>query len=130
MQLPHNFKRILLHLARSKEHPDGSARHGYEFVAPLDGGGKIDLEAWRSHRANCRVRRFWAGEPDEHGVLVHRSGGKTGVWSFDYDAARSDDDEAGYRFGDHSFAPGEYVSVRDEEGVLHTFRVVSVAAAS
>jgi hypothetical protein len=34
--LPHEFKRIRLELARSKEFPEGSATHGYEFVAPLD----------------------------------------------------------------------------------------------
>jgi hypothetical protein len=130
MSLPPNFKRILLHLARSKDHPDGSARHGYEFMAPLDDAGRIDLAKWREHRAQCGVRRFWAGEPDEFGHLVHRSGGKTGVWAFDYEAGQADDDEAGYRFGDHSFAAGEYVSVRDDDGVLHTFRVVSVASAN
>ena len=36
MSLPHNFKRITLNLARSKEHPAGSTRHGYDIVAPLD----------------------------------------------------------------------------------------------
>ena len=30
------------------------------------------------------------------------------------------------RFGDHAFRVGEYVSVREEEGQLLTFRVVSV----
>lgn len=38
------LQRIRLHLARSKAFPDGSARHGYEFVAPLDARGHIDLE--------------------------------------------------------------------------------------
>ncbi len=31
--LPHSFKRIRLNLARSMEFPQGSAKHGYEFVA-------------------------------------------------------------------------------------------------
>jgi hypothetical protein len=31
---PDNLKRIRLELARSKELPEGSATHGYEFVAP------------------------------------------------------------------------------------------------
>ena len=42
MKLPHSFKRIRLHLARSKEFPAGSAQHGYEFVAPLDAKSHID----------------------------------------------------------------------------------------
>ena len=42
---------IRLQLARSKEFPVGSARHGYDIVAPLDKDGHIDLELWRKHRA-------------------------------------------------------------------------------
>jgi len=58
-QLPHTLKRIRLNLARSKQFPAGSARHGYEFVAPLDAAGHIDVELWRKHREHCGVRRFW-----------------------------------------------------------------------
>ena len=66
-QLPHVLKRIRLNLARSKEFPGGSARHGYEFVAPLDAAGRIDPQLWREHREHCGVRRFWQGEPDQVG---------------------------------------------------------------
>jgi hypothetical protein len=30
-----DLNRIVLNLARSKEFPDGSSRHGYDFIAPL-----------------------------------------------------------------------------------------------
>ena len=75
MTLPRAFKRIRLELARSKEFPTGSARHGYEFVAPLDDNGHIDPKLWQEHRDHCRVRRFWNDEPDEIGRLVHKPGG-------------------------------------------------------
>ena len=74
--LPHNFKRIRLNLARSKEFPQGSSRRGYEFVAPLKANGHIDEAQWRKDRAHCRVRRFWEGQADEIGILVHRPGGR------------------------------------------------------
>lgn len=129
--LPNAFKRIRLNLARSKEFPQGSSRHGYEFVAPLDNKGHIDAELWTQHRNHCRVRRFWEGEADEHGVLVHRPGGpEHGRWVFDYDQATDTDDESGYRFGTHVFQPGEYVSIRNEEGEMHTFRVATVEPAT
>ena len=129
--LPNAFKRIRLNLARSKEFPQGSSRHGYEFVAPLDSNGHIDAELWKQHRDNCRVRRFWEGEADEHGLLVHQPGGKEhGRWVFDYDQTADTDDESGYRFGTHVFRPGEYVSIRSEEGEMHTFQVVTVEPAS
>jgi hypothetical protein len=129
--LPHSFKRIRLNLARSKEFPQGSRRHGYEFVAPLDASGHIDAALWEQHRHACRVRRFWEGEPDEHGFLVHRPGGPEHQrWVFDYDATAEDDDESGYRFGAHAFRPGEYVSIRSEEGEMHTFQVATVEPVS
>ena len=129
--LPHTFKRIRLNLARSKEFPQGSERHGYEFVAPLDDKGHIDVTLWRQHKDNCRVRRFWEGEDDQVGFVVHKPGGPEHArWIFDYNSARVDDDESGYRFGSHAFRPGEYVSVRDDDGEMHTFTVVSVEPAT
>jgi hypothetical protein len=128
--LPHSFKRIRLNLARSKEHPLGSAQHGYEFVAPLTADGHIDVEAWRKEREHCRVRRFW-GDEEEVGRLVHKPGGPEHArWVFDYDDTAEEDDEAGYRFGAHAFVPGEYVSIRDEDGDMHTFQVVTVEPAT
>ncbi len=129
--LPHVLKRIRLNLARSKEFPTGSSQHGYEFVAPLDANGHIDPELWRKQREHCRVHRFWAGEDDEIGRLVHKPGGpEHGRWIFDYDETAEFDDEAGYRFGTHVFRLGEYVSIRDEDGEMHTFQVASVEPAS
>lgn len=122
-----HLKRIRLNLARSPEFPNGSTYHGYEFVAPLDAEGFIDAEAWRAHRDRCTVRRFWASEQDEIGRLVHKPGGRDHArWVFDYDEATDDDDEAGYRFGSHAFRVGEYVSIRGEDGDMHTFQVVTV----
>lgn len=129
--LPHAFKRIRLNLARSKDYPAGSSRHGYEFVAPLDAQGHIDPKLWQQYRKQCGVRRFWEGQEDEVGRLVHKPGGpEHGRWVFDYDESAEYDDEAGYRFGTHVFRPGEYVSIRDEDGELHTFQVVSVEPAA
>jgi hypothetical protein len=130
-QLPHVLKRIRLKLARSKEFPQGSIKHGYEFVAPLRPDGRIDAELWHKYREHCGVRRFWEGEDDEVGRLVHKPGGSEHArWIFDYDETAEDDDEAGYRFADHPFRNGEYVSIRDAEGEMHTFQVASVEPAT
>lgn len=127
-KLPHVFKRIRLELARSKVFPNGSATHGYEFVAPLDRHGLIDPVQWSEHRSQCGVRRFWDDE-EENGHLVHRPGGAEHArWMFDYNAAAQYDDEAGYKFGSHRFGLGDYVSIADEKGLMNTFRVVSVEA--
>ncbi len=129
MSSPDGLHHILLHMARSKDFPGGSAAHGYAFRAPLDAEHRIDLARWKSSRAHCVVRRFWPGEADEHGFLVHKPGGRGGAtWAFDYDQDSADDDEAGYRLGEHRFVPGEYVSIRGEDGVMHTFVVAKVDA--
>lgn len=118
---------ITLHLARSKEFPEGSARHGYEITAPLDASGHLDASEWKGKRTQCRVRRFWSGEGDRYGLLTHRPGGAGGAtWTIDYDPERTSDDEAGYRLNTHVFAKGEYVSIMDEDEKLHTFQVVEV----
>ncbi len=119
--------RISLQLARTKAFPEGSAGHAYIFHAPLDEAQHIDAEAWKSMRKDCTVERRWNGDPPQHGFLVHRPGGVEGAtWGFDYDPKTSSDDEAGFRFGDHRFEIGDYVSIRDPEGELHPFKVVDV----
>ncbi|WP_414468152.1 hypothetical protein [Methylobacterium currus] len=121
--------RVTLTLARCPEHPDGSAGRGYDLVAPLGPGGRLDAALWREARDHCRVRRFWTGEPDRHGRLVHRAGGEGGAtWLIDYDDRTTDDDEPGYRLGTHAFVVGEYVSIRDAgSGDFQTFMVAYVS---
>lgn len=118
------LKHIRLELARDSDFPHGSRTRGYEFVAPLDGAGRLDADGWHSARDRCRVKRFWEGETSEVGKLVRRRGGN---WAFDYDPTRADDDEPGYKLDKHRFVPGEYVSFREHDGVMRTFRIVAVA---
>jgi hypothetical protein len=119
-----SLKTIRLELARTADHPEGDPRHGYEFSAPLDPGGRIDATAWKSQRQFCTVRRFSPGGDDEYGHLVHGPGRR---WSFHYDiASEPQEDEPGYRFESHVFKPGEYVSLTEKDGETRTFRVVSL----
>lgn len=117
------LKTIRLNLARTREFPDGSERHYYRFTAPLDADGRLDPDAWRKHRERCRVVRNWGAEEEDVGHLVHRPGGS---WGFHYDIDGDEADESGFKLGDHRFVPGEYVSIRDEDGEMNTFRVVTI----
>ena len=116
------FRKIRLVLARSAEFPQGSTDFGYEFVAPLDGDGHIDVEVWRKNKSRCTVRRFWRGEDDELGLLAHHRNG----WVFDYDPDDTDDDEPLFNFAHHEFKENEYISVTEHDGVQRTFRVVDL----
>lgn len=116
--------KIRLELARDHDFPDGSSARGYEFSAPLGDDGHIDHEAWKNLRERCRVRRFWEDEDDEVGHLIRKPGGS---WALHYDLlGDADDDESGYRFGDHVFKPGEYVSIKEHDDQMRTFKVVMV----
>ena len=124
------FRKIRLELARSKGHAEGSPGDGYEFVAPLDATDHIDLETWKRERGRCFVHRMEKGITVERGLLVHRAGGAGGsTWAFEYGPGGEVEEDAGYRFAAHAFTPGEYVSVRDEDGDLRTYRVASVKPA-
>ncbi len=104
---------ILPNLARSKDFPNGSPRRGYDFTAPLE------ADLWKKYRDYCRARRFWPGEQDEVGRLVHNPDGADHArWVFDYNFGEDDGDEVGYRFGVHAFLPGEYVSISGLNGKL------------
>ncbi|HEY7610767.1 MAG TPA: hypothetical protein VIF14_16180 [Alphaproteobacteria bacterium] len=116
------LKMIRLELARTKDHPEGSTRHGYEFVAPLDDKGRLDGKSWPQFKEACTVLRFW-GDDEEHGVLIHRPDGK---WVFSYEPGDDTDDEPIFRFDRHAFATGEYVSVTEHDGVTRPFRVAAV----
>jgi len=116
------LKTIRLELARCAEFPEGSSELGYDIVAPLTANGHIDLEAWKSAKAKCTVRRFARAADDENGMLVHRRGG----WLFDYDPDAADDDEPVFKLDRHVFRQGEYVTVTEHDGEQRTYQIAAV----
>ena len=116
------LRKVRLELARTPEFPEGSAKHGYEFTAPLGKDGHLDASEWKSVRAKCAVRRFWGEAPEERGVLIHRRSD----WAFSYVPSTDDDDEPIFRFDRHVMKPGEYVSITEHDGVQRTFRIAAV----
>jgi hypothetical protein len=89
-------------------------------VCSGDVGGALCRSS--SFDLRCNVRRFWAGH-EKKGKLVHRPGGS---WAVDYDPTTHTDDEQGFKLSHHLFAPNEYVSFKENDGVWRTFRVVTV----
>lgn len=113
------LKRVRMELARSKEFPDGSANHGYEFNLPLTADDKFDPAAWKADSQLCTVVKFAPREDDSHGQIVHT---EDGDWAFSFD--RGDwDDEHVFRMEAHTFQPGEYVTVTDAYEEEHVYQV-------
>ena len=101
----------------------------YDFFAPLDAEGRLDVNGWKQARALCFVHRKERGGGVQHGLLLHRSGGAGGsTWVFDYEPGQGDE-EAGFRFETHAFVAGAYVAIRDADGATHTYRVSQVRPA-
>ncbi len=114
------MRTIRLELARCLEFPEGSPAHGYELHAPLTAAGKLDRDAWQKLRKRCDFRRFW-GEDEERGEIRHRHNG----WALSFSRGEGED-EAIFRADDHRFAAGEYLSIKERDGVTRTFRIASV----
>ena len=123
--------KITLQEARSKGAPAGGGQSGYEFFAPLDEARATSTSSpgrRSAHAASCIVSitaRSWSGgcwcialaaRAAPHGRSITRPG-------------TNDDEEQGYRFASHAFQTGEYVSVRDGDGDLKTYRVETVTPA-
>jgi hypothetical protein len=117
---------VRLELAREPEFPEGNRKRGYELVLPLGADMKIDAAEWKKNPQACTVERFWDGEFAALGYVEKHPKGQ---WVFDYDLDADDDDEAGYRLGEHAFNQGEYVSISAHDGKMHTFTVVSARPA-
>lgn len=122
-KLPSNFRRIRLELAREPGRPAGDRGIGYVLVAPLDANDHLDAETAGAHKEECKVLRFHGDEENVHGYLLRRPGG---YWAFHYDLGDGvEDDDPGYRLGDHRWASGEYVTIHEDEGA-HTYRIAAV----
>jgi len=116
------LKSIRLELARNPGFPEGSSAHGYDIMAPLTADGHLDRKAWERVKAQCTVRRFWAGGPELRGRLEHTA---AHAWAFSY-AKGEEDDEPIFRLEQHVFKPGEYVSITEHDGKRYTFKVIWV----
>jgi hypothetical protein len=117
---------IELELAREPGHPQGDPNHRYQLRLPLSDDGSIDAAAWRQNQALSQVIRRRPGEPEACGRILHGPGGR---WSFDYDDETDRDDEVGFRLGSERFVPGEYISIREDDGKMHVFKVTAVRPA-
>lgn len=83
LNLPANFRRIRLELAREPGHPVGEAGIGYTMIAPLKDDGLLDIETARHFRDQCTVIRFGMAKTVSKAisVAVRAAGGRfTTTW--------------------------------------------------
>jgi hypothetical protein len=112
---------IRLELGRTKDMPAGDTLHGYEFVAPINRDGHLDVQEWTTQKDRCGVRSFCPGRSDRRGMLRHVGRG----WRFDYVPGRGDD-EPFFKLDRHVIAPGLYVTITEEDGIQRPFKIVTM----
>lgn len=115
--------RITLRLARNPDYgfPEGDEARGYTLALPLDAANHIDEAGWHAARERCTVESFAPDEDQLRGRLNRRGHN----WFFDYDAGETVDDEPLFKLERHSFGIGDYVTIRDDEDRMLTYRVSS-----
>jgi hypothetical protein len=104
--IPDHFQVVHLDLAPES---DGSASGRYTLLLPLGPDGRILQAQARRHPDYCRVSRL---DPEGGVVRGRVRPGPGGLWGLDFGEA----DEAGGRFGEARFTPGDRVTVLSDGG--------------
>jgi hypothetical protein len=114
--VPEHFQVVHLDLAQEPGDRGGSASDRYTLLLPLGPDGRILEALARTHPDYCRVSRMLP----EGGVvrgLMRPGPGRN--WRIDFGEA----EEAGYRFAEERFRPGDRVTVL-RGADPHTYQVV------
>jgi hypothetical protein len=115
---------VTLVLATGPGFPGGSEDHRYELDAALDSNGYLDAAAWHADPRSWAARRYRPGETPRGGDVQQDA--ETG-WSLRFDSTPECRELSEPLLNAGVLRPGEYVTVRDEDGRDYSYRVVSVA---
>ena len=116
--------RVTLVLSGGPGFPSGSANHRYEMDVALDAANQLDGAAWFADPRPWPARRFHPDEPMRAGDVQYDP--ETG-WSLRFSAVGAADTELSEPIVSAGILrPGEYLTLRAEDGRDYAYRVVSV----
>ena len=115
---------VTLVLSAGPGFPAGSEGHRYELDVALDAAGHLDVAAWHADPNPWPARRFRPGAPMRTGDVQHDA--ETG-WSLRFDSTAECPELTEPLVSAGVLRPGEYLTLRDEDGRDYAYRVVSVA---
>jgi len=121
--MPSTMSLIRLELARELTDMAEAQSHAYDLHLPLSDAGRIDVAEWRRDPMRCQVVRTRPGEAATRSRILFVNGG---TWALDFPNHNSRDDEVGFRLSSDMFLEGEYVSIREDDGRMHLFRIMQV----
>ena len=113
-----NWKSIRLELARTSEFPGGSVGRAYLIRLPLNDSDRVDRPTLLASPHRATVRRHWATEADESGLISQVKDG----WAMLCDGKP----ERLLRLDELPVRLGQQVSVVEADGSVLPFRVASI----
>jgi hypothetical protein len=113
-----NWRSIRLELGSTQEFPSGSVSRAYLVRLPLDDQDKVDGAAMLQEPSKATVRRHWAAEADQRGVLVQRG--------HDWAMRCNNRPDRVLRLNGTPLRLGQQVSVQEPDGSVLPFKITSV----
>ena len=113
-----NWKNIRLELARTESFPTGSVSRAYLIQLPVDDQYKVDKVELARSPARARVRRHWAVDPDERGVLVPIGD----EWAMRCNG----NPDRFFQLNGHAIRLGQHISIVEHDGTVLPFKITSV----
>ena len=118
---------VTLVLAGGPGFPEGSPERRYEITVALTPGGHLDPQAWFADPDPWPARRSWPGSPSRDGDVQYDA--DTESWSVRLSPDPGDSADTPLHAQIRNAAqlrPGEYVTIREPDGVEYSYRVVAV----
>ena len=121
------MRQVSLVLASGPGFPHGSPEHRYEVSLDLDANSRMNAELWYADPRPWPAQRCWPGEPPRHGTVQHD---EEAGWSLHFPARAEVPGDASLHcriLTTPFLRPGEYITLREPDGVDHGYRIVQVA---
>ncbi|MBK1660353.1 hypothetical protein [Paracraurococcus ruber] len=115
--------KVTLVVANGPGFPSGSPDRRYEIEVALTPGGHLDVQARQDASSPWPARRIWPGAPSQEGDILYDT--DTESWAIRLGAAGESPPQAMISHAGQ-LRPGEYVTIREPDGVEYSYRVVGI----
>ena len=118
---------VTLVLASGPGRPEGDPEMRYELDVALDPAGHLDPAAWLADPAPWPARRYWPGQGERRGEVLHDPDGGWTLRFFRTESQAPDAPISDVVGVASLMRPGEYVTIKEPDGQAYDYRIVNVA---
>jgi hypothetical protein len=113
-----NWRSIRLELGQTGDFPAGSVSRAYLIRLPLNDRDHVDVDAVMNSPSKATVRRHWATEPDQSGVMVRRGA--------DWAMHCLKTPDRVLQLDGTPVRLGQQVSIKEPDGTVLPFKITSI----